>query len=87
MTINIGIADDHALVRAGFRVLIDSAADLAVRGEAATGREAIELARSQSIDVMLMDIRMPEMDGIKGDASNLLGSSAVLDPSAGANDV
>ncbi len=65
MTINVGIADDHALVRAGFRVLIDSASDLAVRGEAATGREAVELALSQQIDVMLMDIRMPEMDGIE----------------------
>ena len=65
MTINVGIADDHALVRAGFRVLIDSAHDLSVRGEAATGREAVELALSQPIDVMLMDIRMPEMDGIE----------------------
>jgi len=58
------IADDQALVRAGFRVLIDSAPDLTVVGEAADGREAVELARSSKADVVLMDIRMPEMDGL-----------------------
>ena len=58
------IADDQALVRAGFRVLIDSAPDLEVVGEAADGRQAVDLARSEAADVVLMDIRMPEMDGL-----------------------
>ena len=58
------IADDQALVRAGFRVLIDSAPDLEVVGEAADGREAIELAGTTAPDVVLMDIRMPELDGL-----------------------
>ncbi len=58
------IADDQALVRAGFRVLIDSAPDLEVVGEATNGREAIELVRTTKPDVVLMDIRMPEMDGL-----------------------
>jgi DNA-binding NarL/FixJ family response regulator len=58
------IADDQALIRAGFRVLIDSAPDLEVVGEAATGREAVELVRTARADVVLMDIRMPELDGL-----------------------
>jgi DNA-binding NarL/FixJ family response regulator len=58
------IADDQALVRAGFRVLIDSAADLEVVGEASDGIQAVALARSTAPDVVLMDIRMPEMDGL-----------------------
>lgn len=58
------IADDQSLVRAGFRVLIDSAPDLEVVGEAADGVEAVALARSTGADVVLMDIRMPEMDGL-----------------------
>jgi len=62
--ISVLIADDQALVRAGFRVLIDSASDLKVVGEAANGAEAVRLARETSPDVVLMDIRMPEMDGL-----------------------
>jgi DNA-binding NarL/FixJ family response regulator len=62
--IRVLIADDQALVRAGFRVLVDSAPDLEVVGEAADGVQALELARSTSPDVVLMDIRMPEMDGL-----------------------
>jgi DNA-binding NarL/FixJ family response regulator len=62
--IRVLIADDQALVRAGFRVLIDSAADLVVVGEAADGREAIDRARSEQADVVLMDVRMPVMDGL-----------------------
>jgi DNA-binding NarL/FixJ family response regulator len=62
--IRVLIADDQALVRAGFRVLVDSAPDLEVVGEAADGLQALELARSTCPDVVLMDIRMPEMDGL-----------------------
>jgi DNA-binding NarL/FixJ family response regulator len=68
MTIRVVVADDQALVRAGFRVLVDSAPDLAVVGEAATGREAVALARSAHADVVLMDIRMPELDGLAATA-------------------
>jgi DNA-binding NarL/FixJ family response regulator len=59
------IADDQALVRGSFRVLIDSSPGLHVVGEAGTGVRAVELTRSERPDVVLMDIRMPEMDGIE----------------------
>ena len=62
--IRVLIADDQALVRAGFRVLIDSAADLEVVGEAGDGREAVDLARTTHADVVLMDVRMPVLDGL-----------------------
>jgi DNA-binding NarL/FixJ family response regulator len=58
------LADDQPLLRGGFRVLIDSAPDVTVVGEAATGREAVELARATEVDVVLMDIRMPDLDGL-----------------------
>ena len=64
MTIRVVLADDQALIRSGFRVLIDSAEDLEVVGEAATGDDAVRLARSTRADVELMDIRMPGTDGI-----------------------
>ena len=63
--IGVIVADDQALVRAGFRVLIDSAPDLEVLAEAANGAEAVELARIHRPDVVLMDIRMPVMDGLE----------------------
>jgi DNA-binding NarL/FixJ family response regulator len=63
--IRVLLADDQALIRAGFSMIIDSEADLEVVGEATNGREAIELARSERADVVLMDIRMPELDGIE----------------------
>jgi len=63
--IRVLVADDQALVRGGFRVLLDSATDLEVVGEAADGAEAVALAREVSPDVVLMDIRMPTMDGIE----------------------
>jgi DNA-binding NarL/FixJ family response regulator len=64
VTIRVLLADDQALVRAGFRVLVNSAPDLEVVGEAANGREVVALARETRADVILMDVRMPEMDGL-----------------------
>jgi DNA-binding NarL/FixJ family response regulator len=63
VSIRVAIADDHALVRAGFRALIEAEPGLEVVGEAADGAEAIELARTAEPDVSLMDIRMPGTDG------------------------
>ena len=63
--IRVAVADDQALVRAGFEVLIDSADDLEVVATAANGAEAVELARREHPDVVLMDIRMPIMDGLE----------------------
>jgi DNA-binding NarL/FixJ family response regulator len=65
MTIRVLVADDQALVRGSFRVLVDTAPDLTSVGEAATGAEAVELARREQPDVVLMDIRMPGLDGIE----------------------
>jgi DNA-binding NarL/FixJ family response regulator len=63
--LSVLIADDEALIRAGFRVLIDSAADLRVIGEAHNGIEAVRQARALQPDVLLMDIRMPIMHGLE----------------------
>lgn len=68
MTIRVVLADDQELLRATFRLLIDSAPDLEVVGEAATGTQAIARARELAPDVVLMDIRMPELDGIEATA-------------------
>ncbi|MDR3068347.1 MAG: response regulator transcription factor [Cellulomonas sp.] len=65
MTIRVLIADDQALIRAGFSRLVDGADDLVVVGEAADGHQAVALARSERADVVLMDIRMPGLDGIE----------------------
>ena len=63
--IKIGICDDDQLIRAGLRMIIDQEPDLEVVGEAGTGAEAVDLATAHPIDVLLMDIRMPVMDGIE----------------------
>jgi len=65
VTIGVLVADDQALVRAGFRVLVDNAPDRVVVGEAADGLEAVELAKETGPDVVMMDIRMPRIDGIE----------------------
>jgi DNA-binding NarL/FixJ family response regulator len=65
MTIRVLVADDQALVRGSFRILVDTASDLTAVGEAATGTEAVEITRREKPDIVLMDIRMPDMDGIE----------------------
>jgi DNA-binding NarL/FixJ family response regulator len=63
--IRVAIADDQALVRTGFRVILDAEPDLEVVGEAADGREIVELVQARPPDVVLMDVRMPNLDGIE----------------------
>jgi len=65
MIIGVVIADDQGLVRGGFRVLVDMAADMTVLAEASDGTEAVALARQHHPDVILMDVRMPRQDGIE----------------------
>ena len=66
--IKVLLADDQALVRAGFHALLNRAEDIEVIGEAADGVEAVELARRTKPDVVLMDVRMPRLDGIAATA-------------------
>jgi DNA-binding NarL/FixJ family response regulator len=65
VTIRVVLADDQALIRAGFKVLIDAADDLTVVGEATDGAEAVRVVRDTRADVVLMDVRMPGVDGIE----------------------
>jgi DNA-binding NarL/FixJ family response regulator len=65
MTIRVALADDQALVRAGFRALLNAQDDVTVVGEAADGDEAVKMAREHRPDVILMDIRMPGTDGLE----------------------
>jgi DNA-binding NarL/FixJ family response regulator len=71
--IDVLIVDDQELVRAGFAVLIDTAEDLVVVGQAANGQEAVELAATREPDVILMDIRMPVLDGLQATQRILAG--------------
>ena len=78
MTIRLVLADDQLLLRTGFRMILGAEPDLEVVGDAADGRAAVEVARRQRADVVLMDIRMPGMDGIE--ATRLLAGPGVDDP-------
>ena len=74
MTVRVVVADDQTLLRAGLRGIVETAPDLTVVGEAATGREAVGLVRERRPDVVLMDIRMPDMDGLE--ATRLVTASS-----------
>jgi DNA-binding NarL/FixJ family response regulator len=65
MSIRVLLADDQTLVRSGFRALLERSEDIEVVGEAANGEEAVERARAERPDVVLMDIRMPGVDGLE----------------------
>lgn len=74
MKLGVLIADDQALMRAGFRMILEAEPDLEVVGEAADGREAVAEAGRLRPDVVLMDVRMPEMDGIEATRRLLNGN-------------
>ena len=76
--IRVVVADDHALVRGGFQMILEAQPDIEVTGEAANGLEAVELARSLTPDVVLMDVRMPDLDGIE--ATRQVTASSVRGP-------
>lgn len=80
MTIRVLIADDQELVRAGLAMILDAQPGIEVAGQAANGREAVELARRLRPDVCLFDIRMPELNGIE--ATALLAGPDVVEPMA-----
>jgi DNA-binding NarL/FixJ family response regulator len=75
MSLGVLIVDDQALVRAGFRMILEAEEDMEVVGEAADGREAVTEARRLRPDVVLMDVRMPDVDGIEA-TRRLLGDGA-----------
>ncbi len=73
MTLRVVVADDQALVRVGFRGIIEATPGFTVVGEAANGQEAIEVTRQAEPDVVLMDVRMPVMDGIEATRQIMTG--------------
>ena len=80
MSLRVLVADDQDLVRTGLRMILDAQDGIEVVAEAVDGREAVELARTLRPDVCLLDIRMPELDGIE--ATRLLAGPGVEDPMA-----
>jgi DNA-binding NarL/FixJ family response regulator len=82
VTIRVLLADDQPLVRAGLAMLIDAESDLEVVGEAGNGRDAVDLARRLRPDVVVMDVRMPELDGVEATRQLLEDDSEQDDPDA-----
>ena len=78
MTVRVVVADDQEIVRAGFAALLETQDDFAVAGTAADGVEAVELCRAERPDVVLMDVRMPSLDGIE--ATRLLAADGGKGP-------
>jgi DNA-binding NarL/FixJ family response regulator len=76
MTVRVVIADDQALVRGGFRMILDARDDMEVVGEASDGREAIALVEELEPHVVLMDVRMPDVDGIEATERIVASGSA-----------
>jgi DNA-binding NarL/FixJ family response regulator len=74
--IRVAIVDDQSLVRAGFRMVLEADPELSVVGEAADGASAIQLVRRSPVDVVLMDVRMPGLDGIAATAAITAGADA-----------
>src|SRR4051812_23349030 len=68
MKIRVLIADDHTIVRQGLRLVLDTAPDIEVVGEVENGREAVEMARTLKPDILLLDLVMPVLDGLKAAA-------------------
>ena len=87
MTIRVLVADDQALVRAGFVALLDAQDGIEVVAEADTGTRALASARELRPDVVLMDIRMPEMDGLAATRADRRRPGARRRPGGGADDV
>ncbi|HMG40906.1 MAG TPA: response regulator transcription factor [Acidimicrobiales bacterium] len=77
MTIRVLLADDQTVVRVGFRAMLELTDDIVVVGEAANGRDAIDLARAARPDVVLMDVRMPVLDGLA--ATRAIAADPTLD--------
>ena len=76
--IRVLLVDDHSVMRAGFRMILESAGDIEIAGEAATGVEAVAAASALRPDVICMDVQMPDMDGLTATREIL------ADPDAGA---
>jgi DNA-binding NarL/FixJ family response regulator len=79
MTISILLADDQPLLRMGFRLVLDAQADMHVVGEAGDGLTAVRMTETEHPDVVLMDVRMPGVDGIEA-TRRIMGSGSTSPP-------